>query len=63
MLAAQLWYAANDQLSGLEKNIAEGNFFAPLLSWLRENVHQHGKRYDLRDLSLKATGRELSSIA
>jgi len=59
MLAAQLWYAANDQLSGLEKNIAEGNF-APLLSWLRENVHQHGKRYDLRDLSLKATGRELS---
>ena len=59
MLAAQLSYAANDQLSGLEENIAEGKF-APLLSWLRENVHQHGKRYDLRELSLRATGRELS---
>ena len=59
MLAAQLSYAANDQLSGLEENIAEGKF-APLLSWLRNNVHQHGKRYDLRELSLRATGRELS---
>lgn len=59
MLAAQLWYTALDQLPDLEKDITEGRF-SPLLSWLRDNVHQHGKRYDLKTLSKKATGEELS---
>ncbi len=59
MLAAQLWYAAVEQLPKLEENIANSDF-TPLLSWLRENVHQHGKRYNLKELSLRATGIELS---
>lgn len=59
MLAAQLWYTALDQLPDLEKDIADGNF-TPLLSWLRTNVHQHGKRYGLKELSTRATGKELS---
>ncbi len=59
MLAAQLWYSAKDQLPDLEEDIADGNF-APLLSWLRTNVHKYGKRYGLEELSLRATGKELS---
>ena len=32
-----------------------------LLKWLRENIHQHGKRYTARELIKRVTGRELSA--
>ncbi len=59
MLAAQLWYAALEQLPGLESDFEKGDF-SRLLTWLRENVHQHGKTYYLKELSEKATGQPLS---
>ncbi|MBK1876750.1 carboxypeptidase M32 [Pelagicoccus mobilis] len=59
MLAAQLWYSAADQLPSLEEDLAKGEF-ENLLNWLRENVHQHGARYHLLELSQKATGQALS---
>lgn len=59
MLAAQLWYAALDQLPGLEQDFEKGDF-SRLLAWLRKQVHQHGMRYDLQALAIKATGEELS---
>ncbi len=62
MLAAQLWYAALDALPGLELDFEKGDF-SRLLNWLRENVHQHGKTYYLKELSEKATGQPLSSKA
>jgi carboxypeptidase Taq len=54
--AAQLFRAAQravpDVLSGLE--IGD---FRPLLSWLRENVHDLASRYTPQDILTRATGR------
>ncbi len=59
MLAAQLWYAALDQLPGLEDDFEKGDF-SRLLDWLRDKVHRHGKRYYLKVLAVSATGQPLS---
>ncbi|MEM9158968.1 MAG: carboxypeptidase M32 [Verrucomicrobiota bacterium] len=59
MLAAQLWYAALDQIEGLEGQFESGNF-QPLLDWLRKNIHQHGSKHYLKELTQKVTGQELS---
>jgi carboxypeptidase Taq len=53
--AAQLMAAAEKKVPGLSDQLAQGNY-APLLHWLRENVHQHGRRYLPAELMLKATG-------
>ena len=59
MLAAQLWYAALDELPDLESDFEQGRFHR-LLDWLREKIHRHGMRYGLKELSHQATGTELS---
>ncbi|MBC2606449.1 carboxypeptidase M32 [Pelagicoccus albus] len=59
MLAAQLWYTALDQLPNLQDDFSRGDF-SRLLTWLRENVHKHGARYHLLELSKQATGQALS---
>ncbi len=59
MLAAQLWFAAQRALPGLEADFARGDF-SGLLGWLRTNVHAQGKRHDLLELARRVTGGELS---
>ena len=59
MLAAQLWYAALDQLPGLESDFERGDF-GRLLGWLRQTIHRRGSRHRLLDLTRLATGQELS---
>lgn len=58
MMAAQLWYTVVDELPELEKWFAEGNF-EPLLAWLRDRIHRHGKRYDTDEMVQQATGKSL----
>jgi carboxypeptidase Taq len=53
--AAQLMFAADKDLQGLPEQLAQGNY-APLLNWLRENVHQHGRRFLPAELMRRATG-------
>ena len=53
--AAQLMFAAEQIIPGLPDQLAQGNY-APLLRWLRENIHQHGRRYLPAELMRKATG-------
>ena len=53
--AAQLMVAAEKKVPGLSDQLAQGNY-APLLRWLRENVHQHGRRYLPAELMRRATG-------
>ena len=38
--------------------LIEAGDFAPILKWLRENIHQHGKRYRAADLIERATGEK-----
>ncbi len=62
MLAAQLWYAALDEMPGMESDFSTGDF-TRLLNWLREKVHHQGRRYGLMELAKEATGHELSCDA
>ncbi len=58
--AAQLMAAAEKKVPGLLDQLAQGKY-APLLHWLRENVHQHGRRYLPAELMLKATGEPMQA--
>lgn len=59
LYAAQFWAKIKSELPALEKNFEEGNF-SPLLSWLRQNVHQFGKALRPSEICLKATGETLN---
>ena len=39
----------------------EAGTFAPLLGWLRENVHRHGRKFPPAELVRRITGRPLDS--
>jgi len=57
--AAQLMEGAAEQLPDLARDLAAGQY-AGLLGWLREKVHQQGKRQLPTDLIRKATNRLVS---
>ena len=59
MIAAQLWYTVSEAIPNLESQFEQGNF-TPLLNWLREQIHQQGKRYDTLELTQRATGKALA---
>jgi carboxypeptidase Taq len=59
MIAAQLWSTARREITGLESGFERGDF-SPLLFWLRQTIHTHGRRHDTLTLVRKVTGDELS---
>lgn len=59
LLAAQLWYRLREDLPDLDEAIGKADF-GPLLSWLRENVHQRGRLEYTRAFTKSVTGKELS---
>jgi carboxypeptidase Taq len=60
ILSAQIFAAAQQALPSLQTQFREGNF-VPLREWLRKNLHQHGKRYEVPELIQRATGRGLQT--
>ena len=58
MAAAQLMRAARAATPGLDEALAQGDA-APLLTWLRTNVHRQGSRLGFQDLLRHATGKPL----
>ena len=62
LLASQLLEAAAAQLGDLAAQFRRGEF-APLLGWLRENLHRRGRNYSAPDLIKKVTSQPLSSAA
>lgn len=60
MTAAQLYQAAKSQDAAIPSGIEKGDF-APLLAWLRENVHSLGRRLPATDLLTETTGRPLEA--
>jgi carboxypeptidase Taq len=60
MTAAQLFDAASKALPDLEGDLAAGRF-APLLGWLRTNVHAKASRYSTDELLRQATGKPLDA--
>lgn len=60
LYAAQFYNAARRSIPRLHSLIQKGNF-TPLLTWLRSNIHVHGKFYSAGGLIREVTGKELSS--
>lgn len=57
--AAQFYTHAKQKINNLEAEFELGNF-SPLLSWLRLNIHQHGKFFTADELSKNITGESLN---
>jgi len=62
LAAAQLFVAAREVVPGLMAAIGRGDF-APLLGWLRINVHGKGSLADTDTILSQATGRPLGTAA
>lgn len=59
LLSVQLYNKANADLGGQIEAQIEAGDFAPLLGWLRENVHQYGRKYLPKDLVQRIVGGPL----
>ena len=59
LIASQWWHQLLKDQPNTMDEIASGNL-ANILAWLRENVHQHGSRYDAMDLVRRVTGEPLN---
>jgi carboxypeptidase Taq len=60
MLAAQLYDAACQADPGIPAGIARGDF-APLMAWLRPNVHERASSMTTAEIVTAATGRPLDA--
>jgi carboxypeptidase Taq len=59
LYAGQFFVKASEELGEQEPGFRRGEF-QPLLSWLREKIHRHGRRYSASQLAVRVTGRALS---
>jgi carboxypeptidase Taq len=57
--AAQFFAQAKKEITGLEAEIEKGNM-KPLLDWMREKVHRHGKYYSAEELCIAISGEKLN---
>jgi carboxypeptidase Taq len=60
LYAAQFFEQAAKDLGDVDGQFSRGEF-SPLLGWLRDKIHRHGKRYRASDLAVRVTGKPLSS--
>lgn len=62
LYAAQFFAAAKEQSPAIAAELEAGKVNA-LLSWLRENIHQHGRKFKPDELVKRVTGQPLSHTA
>ncbi len=60
LISAQLYDRARQELPDLEDGFTRGHF-APLLRWLREKVHRHGKKFTAPELMERELGEKISA--
>ena len=60
VMAAQLIETMDSQNPEIRKDINDANY-SSLLEWLRNNIHQHGRRYTRNELLEKSTGSTLNA--
>jgi carboxypeptidase Taq len=60
VIAAQLWNRFGSVHPGRDADIGRGDFSA-LLSWLRQELHQHGRRFEPMELVKRITGSPVDS--
>jgi carboxypeptidase Taq len=59
LIASQIWERIQSDIPEMESQIGSGNF-VPLLGWLRENIHQHGAKFEPQELVEKVTGSKIT---
>lgn len=59
MYAAQFFATAKKEINNLDAELELGNCM-PLLNWLREKIHRHGKTFSAGQLCTSITGSELN---
>jgi carboxypeptidase Taq len=59
LYAAQFYHSAQQQITDLEQQISKGNM-APLLQWLRKNVHSKGRLFTSEELCEQISGERLN---
>ena len=60
LTAAQMVRAMEEDIPTLRAHVADGHF-GPLLDWLRQHVHRHGRKLEAPDLLKRATGEALTA--
>jgi carboxypeptidase Taq len=60
LYAAQIFEKVLDDIPTLYDSFAKGDF-SPLKTWLNENIHTHGSRYEAAELCERATSEPLSA--
>lgn len=58
LISLQLWEKIMEDLPDLPDQIRQGKFDA-LLGWLRENIHQHGAKFQAQELVQRVTGSKI----
>ncbi len=58
LMAAQLLEQMEKEIPSLYTHVREGRF-QPLLTWLREHIHRHGRIFTMQELLLRTTGETL----
>ena len=59
LIAGQLWERAQDEITGLEGQVAAGEL-AQLREWLRQRVHRHGAKFETEELLEREGGGPIS---
>jgi carboxypeptidase Taq len=59
LYSSQFFEQADTDLGGIDRLSAQGDF-APLLGWLRKNIHSVGQRYSAAELVERVTGKPLT---
>jgi carboxypeptidase Taq len=59
LVASQLWEKIEADIPDLDRQLERGAF-GDLLSWLRDNIHQHGAKFEPVELVERATGQALT---
>ncbi len=62
LVSAQLWEVIIKDIPDLQDQIRRGEFSA-LLTWLRENIHRHGSKFEPQELIHKVTGSKIDPSA
>jgi carboxypeptidase Taq len=60
LISAQLMEKVRAEMPDLDAQLEAGHF-AGLLSWLRKNVHRHGRKFTPNELLERATGKPLTA--
>jgi carboxypeptidase Taq len=58
LIAAQLWNCVNEEIPNLTDMIQQGEFDL-LREWLREKIHRHGAKFEVKELVQRITGSQI----